>query len=79
MLRKGGNEDVQQVRKKSIAVTSGKGGVGKTITATNLSIYYAKNGYRSDLIDLDPLSDVAALLDLVEAESAVEEQNLDQG
>lgn len=79
VLRKGGNEDVQGVRKKSIAVTSGKGGVGKTITATNLSIYYAKKGYRTALIDLDPLSDVAALLDLVEAESAVENQNLDFG
>lgn len=79
VLRKGGNEDVQGVRKKSIAVTSGKGGVGKTITATNLSICYAKKGYRTALIDLDPLSDVAALLDLVEAESAVEDQNLDFG
>lgn len=79
VLRKGGGQHVQGMREKSIAVTSGKGGVGKTITATNLSIYYAKKGYRTALIDLDPLSDIAAVLDLVEAESAVEDQNLDLG
>jgi len=56
---------------KSIAVSSGKGGVGKTITACNLAIYYARKGMRVGLVDLDPLSDVAALLDLQDSEQAV--------
>ncbi len=56
---------------KSIAVSSGKGGVGKTITACNLAIYYARKGMRVGLVDLDPLSDVAALLDLQDSEQVV--------
>jgi flagellar biosynthesis protein FlhG len=55
---------------KSLAVASGKGGVGKTITAANLGIYCARKGMPTAIIDLDPLSDVAALLDVVEAETA---------
>ena len=58
---------------KSIAVSSGKGGVGKTITACNLSLYYARKGMQVGLVDLDPLSDVASLLDLYESEQAVQE------
>ncbi len=56
---------------KSIAVTSGKGGVGKTITACNLAIYYARKGLNVGLVDIDPLSDVASLLDLQAPEQAV--------
>ncbi|UCF96357.1 MAG: AAA family ATPase [Spirochaetaceae bacterium] len=77
LLHRGGSREIQAVRNKSIAITSGKGGVGKTITAVNLSIYYARKGFSTALIDLDPLSDVATLLDLVEAESAVEQRNND--
>jgi MinD-like ATPase involved in chromosome partitioning or flagellar assembly len=77
LLSRGGNRIVGPIRSKSIAVTSGKGGVGKTITAVNLSIYYARKGIPTALIDLDPLSDIATLLDLVEAESAVWEQTGD--
>ena len=77
LLQKGGSPDLRAVRAKSIAVTSGKGGVGKTITATNLSIYFSKKGLSTALIDLDPLSDVATLLDLVEAEATVGEQNIE--
>jgi MinD-like ATPase involved in chromosome partitioning or flagellar assembly len=74
-----GAGDIQALRGKSVAITSGKGGVGKTITAANLSIYYARKGLATALIDLDPLSDIATLLDLVEAESAVEEPGADLG
>lgn len=56
---------------KSIAISSGKGGVGKTITACNLAIYYARKGMRTGLVDLDPLSDVAALLDLQDSEQVL--------
>ncbi len=42
-----------------IAVSGGKGGVGKTLLATNLAILLAKSGRRVLLVDLDPgLGDV---------------------
>jgi Mrp family chromosome partitioning ATPase len=66
---------LEKVKKKSVAVASGKGGVGKTITATNLSIFYARAGYRVGLIDLDPLSDVRTVLDLAEPELAARREN----
>jgi len=62
---------LRRVISRSIAVGSGKGGVGKTITACNLAIYYARKDLRVGLVDLDPLSDVASLLDLYESEQAV--------
>ncbi|MCA8955876.1 MAG: AAA family ATPase [Planctomycetes bacterium] len=37
-----------------IAVTGGKGGVGKTVVATNLAIGIARAGHRVLLVDLDP-------------------------
>ena len=49
---------------ESIAIASGKGGVGKTTTASNLAIYYAKKDLKVGLIDIDPLSDVAVIFDL---------------
>ena len=64
-------ESLRRVISRSIAIGSGKGGVGKTITACNLAIFYARKGLRVGLVDLDPLSDVASLLDLYESEQAV--------
>jgi MinD-like ATPase involved in chromosome partitioning or flagellar assembly len=58
------NIALQKFKAKSIAIGSGKGGVGKTTTAVNLSLYYARKGYRVGLVDLDPLSDIEVLLDL---------------
>ncbi len=55
----------------TIAIGSGKGGVGKTTTATNLAIHYARKGLRVGLVDLDPLSDIATLLDLQESEDVL--------
>ncbi|MFW6252332.1 MAG: ParA family protein [bacterium] len=55
-----------------IAITSGKGGVGKTTTAVNLALYYARHGVSTVLVDLDPLSDVTAFLDLSRPEHSLE-------
>jgi hypothetical protein len=70
-------EALRRVIEKSIAVSSGKGGVGKTITACNLAIHYARKGLRVGLVDLDPLSDVASLLDLHESEQVLSESESD--
>jgi MinD-like ATPase involved in chromosome partitioning or flagellar assembly len=64
---------LRRVIGKSIAVSSGKGGVGKTITACNLALYFARKGMQVGLVDLDPLSDVASLLDLYESEQALQD------
>ena len=37
-----------------IAITSGKGGVGKTATSVNLAYELARSGHRTLLCDLDP-------------------------
>ena len=37
-----------------ISITGGKGGVGKSLIATNLAISIANAGYRALLVDLDP-------------------------
>ena len=73
------SKNLKQLKQKSIAVSSGKGGVGKTIIAANLSIYCAKKGLRVGLIDLDPLSDITTVLDLYESESAIIEEGFQKG
>jgi hypothetical protein len=72
LLHRGGSKALRGVVARSMAVCSGKGGVGKTITAANLAILCARKGLRVALVDLDPLSDVATLLDLKESETALE-------
>jgi flagellar biosynthesis protein FlhG len=71
LLREGRGGDPERLAARSVAIASGKGGVGKTITAVNLALYYCQRGQRVALVDLDPLSDVASLLDLAESESAL--------
>lgn len=46
----------------SVAVGSGKGGVGKSTTALNLALLFAKHNWRVGLIDLDPLSNITTIL-----------------
>jgi cellulose biosynthesis protein BcsQ len=71
LLRQGRGGEPEKLATRSVAIASGKGGVGKTITAVNLALYYCQRGLRVALVDLDPLSDVASLLDLAESESAL--------
>ena len=49
-------------RATAIAVASSKGGVGKTTTAVNLAVAFAKTGYKTLLLDLDPQAHVASAL-----------------
>ncbi|MFQ5422397.1 MAG: MinD/ParA family protein [Phycisphaerae bacterium] len=44
---------VQQSSCRCVAVASGKGGVGKTVVATNLAIALARRGHRTVLVDAD--------------------------
>ena len=63
----------------SMAIASGKGGVGKTTTASNLAIYYAGKGIRVGLLDIDPLSDVAVIFDLPKVLFKNKEHKLKRG
>ena len=58
------------LRKLTIAVGSGKGGVGKSTTALNVALSLAKRQYRVGLVDLDPLSNVATILEVPESKIA---------
>lgn len=60
-------ELVPSLRRRSIAIGSGKGGVGKTTTALNIALLLARRGMRVGLVDLDPLSNVTVILDIPDA------------
>jgi cellulose biosynthesis protein BcsQ len=51
---------------KILAVGSGKGGVGKSTTALNLALLSAREGRRTALVDMDPLSNLGTILDIPE-------------
>ncbi len=51
-------------RSRTIAVASGKGGVGKSTTALNIAVFFAKRHLRVGLFDIDPLSNIATILDI---------------
>lgn len=48
----------------TITVANHKGGVGKTTTAVNGATYFARLGYPTVLVDIDPQGHVAKFLDL---------------
>jgi len=52
------------LKEKTIAVGSGKGGVGKSTVALHIALTAARTGLRVALVDLDPLSNIAVILDV---------------
>mgnify|MGYP000971050066 CR=1 FL=1 len=68
----------RRLASKALAIGSGKGGTGKSTTAVNLALYYAKRGIKTALFDLDPLSNIAIILDLVLPESVFKTSSLKQ-
>ena len=44
---------------KTIAILSRKGGTGKTMLATHLSVEAERNGHTTALLDLDPQASTA--------------------
>ena len=64
---------------KSLALGSGKGGTGKSTTAVNIALYYARKGIKTALFDLDPLSNIAVILDLVVPESVLSVSKASEG
>lgn len=57
-------EVLKSLRSRSIAVGSGKGGVGKSTTALNIALLLARRQLRVGLLDLDPLSNLTVILDI---------------
>lgn len=68
-----------ELRSMSIAVGSGKGGVGKSTTALNVALSLAKREYRVGLVDLDPLSNVATILDVPKQQIAALPEEPEKG
>lgn len=69
LMRESGNSSINippQRKTKIIAVTSGKGGVGKTNIATNLGIAYSQMGKKVIVIDADlGLANVNVMLNII--------------
>ena len=65
-IHKTAGDDIKKEKTRIIAVTSGKGGVGKTNIATNMGIAYAQMGKKVIVMDADlGLANVNVILNII--------------
>lgn len=65
---------VFEASRRTICISNGKGGVGKTTMTTNLAVLLAEAGYKVLVVDVDSQGDVASNLGFVN-----DEERYDQG
>ena len=73
VLRGGKDDAVAPTTRRAIAVTGGKGGIGKSTLAINLAVGYAQTGARTLLVDTDlGMADLNLLLGVAPEKSLLD-------